>query len=103
MITAFAFVVAFKDKFAKLLGVDYKTVFRFKLRDLCPGGRRERAIEIVIHKVEDLKAASVFAPNNIFIETHMGYNEPMKTRVHNNAGSSCIMKERIQFNFDDHE
>merc|ERR1711920_441667 len=27
-------------------------------------------------------------------------NEPMSTRVHNNAGSGCILKECIQVNFD---
>merc|ERR1719440_287355 len=62
-----------------------------------------RAIELVIQKVENLPAASIFAPNNVFLEAHLGYNEPMKTRVHNNAGSSCFLKERMQLNFDPDE
>jgi hypothetical protein len=103
IIIVFVFVVVFKDRFAKVLGLDYKTTFRCKLRDLCPGGSPSRAIELVIYKVEDLKAASVFSPNNVFVETHFGYNQPMTTRVHNNAGSSCILKERIQLNFDPEE
>jgi hypothetical protein len=100
-IVIFVFVVAFKDRFLKLAGVDHKTVFRFKLRDIFGG--TTRAIAVDIWKVDDLPAAQVFAPNNIFIEMYLGYNEPMKTRVHNNAGSSCILKESLQLNFDENE
>lgn len=96
------FVFAFKDRFLKLAGVDYKTTVRFKLRDIF-GGAQTRAIELRIWKVEDLPNPQVWAPNNVFIEVHMGYNEPMKTRVHNNAGSSCVLKEAIQLNFDEQE
>merc|ERR1740117_1966285 len=100
-IIIFVFVVAFKDRFMKLAGIDHKTVFRFKLRDIFAGGTR--AIAVDIWKVEDLPAASTFAPNNVFIEVFLGYNEPMKTRVHNNAGSSCTVKESLQLNFDQDE
>lgn len=100
-IVIFVFVVAFKDRFMKLAGIDHKTVFRFKLRDIFGGSTR--AIQIDILKVEDLPAASPFTPNNVFIEIFMGYNEPMKTRVHNNAGSNCVLKETLQLNFDDNE
>lgn len=100
-IVIFVFVVAFKDRFMKLAGVDHKTVFRFKLRDIFGGSTR--AIAVDIWKVEDLPAAQVFAPNNVFVEVFLGYNEPMKTRVHNNAGTSCIVKESLQLNFDQHE
>jgi len=101
LIVIFVFVVAFKDRFMKLAGVDHKTVFRFKLRDIFGGSTR--AIAVDIWKVEDLPAASTFAPNNVFIEVFLGYNEPMKTRVHNNAGSSCTVKESLQLNFDQDE
>merc|ERR1719460_2086122 len=84
------------------MGVDHKTLFRFKLRDLC-GGSTVRAIEVVLWKVEDLKAASPFLANNVFVEMNLGYNEVMKTRVHNNAGSNCILKESLQLNFDAEE
>jgi len=100
-IVIFVFVVAFKDRFMKLAGIDHKTVFRFKLRDIFGGS--SRAIALDIWKVEDLPAGSPFVPNNVFIEIFMGYNEPMKTRVHNNAGSTCVMKESVQLNFDDNE
>jgi len=100
-IVVFVFVVAFKDRFMKLAGIDHKTVFRFKLRDVFGGSTR--AIQLDLWKVEDLPAASPFTPNNVFVEIFMGYNEPMKTRVHNNAGSNCILKETLQLNFDEHE
>jgi len=100
-IVIFVFVVAFRDRFLKLLGMDKKNVLRFKLRDIFGGSTR--AIELVIWKVEDLPAAQVFSPNNVFVEVNLGYNEPMKTRVHNNAGSNCILKETIQLNFDQDE
>lgn len=104
MIAVFIFVVAFKDRILRLMGIDHKTIFRFKLRDIFNmGGTSTRAIELVIWKVEDLPAAQMFSPNNVFVEVNLGYNEPMKTRVHNNAGSNCIMKETIQLNFDENE
>jgi hypothetical protein len=102
MIVVFIFVVTMRDRIMKVLGIDHKTVFRFKLRDIF-GGTQTRAINIVLYKVEDLPAAQVFAPNNVFLEMHLGYNEPMKSRVHNNAGTSCILKENLQLNFDDNE
>jgi len=102
LIVAFCFVVAFKDRFMKMLGVDHKTLFRFKFRDLC-GSPTIRAIEVVIWKAEDLGSASVLGANNVFAEVHLGYNEPMKTRVHNNAGTSCSFKETLQLNFDPDE
>ena len=29
-----------------------------------------------------------------------GYNEPMRTRVHNNAGSEAVIRESFQLNID---
>lgn len=29
-----------------------------------------------------------------------GYNEPMRTRVHNNAGSEAVIRESFQINID---
>lgn len=106
MIVAFCFVVSFKERIAKMLGLDHRTLFRCKLRDFMSCGvHSTRAIEIYLWKVEDLPSAQMFAANNVYIETYLGYNEPQKSRVHNNAGSSCILKEIIQLNFDetDHE
>eukprot|EP00427_Karlodinium_veneficum_P016546 CAMPEP_0169126170 /NCGR_PEP_ID=MMETSP1015-20121227/35298_1 /TAXON_ID=342587 /ORGANISM="Karlodinium micrum, Strain CCMP2283" /LENGTH=196 /DNA_ID=CAMNT_0009189801 /DNA_START=302 /DNA_END=892 /DNA_ORIENTATION=+ len=102
VIVVFVFVVVFRDRFAKILGIDNKTFVRFKLRDVFGGGR-VRAIELQILKVEDLQSKSLFSANNVYLETSLGYNEPMKTRVHNGAGSACTIKETIQLNFDEEE
>lgn len=103
IIAAFFVAIAFKDRLAQLCGIDHKTLFRFKIRDClsCFGGARFRPIEVAIWKVEDLPSADIFSANNVFVELFLGYNEPMKTRVHNNAGSGCLMKEVIHLNFDE--
>lgn len=103
VIGAFCIAVAFKDRIAQLCGVDHKTLFRFKIRDClsCFGGARHRPIEVAVWKVEDLPSADLFSANNVFVELFLGYNEPMKTRVHNNAGSGCLIKESIHLNFDE--
>ena len=44
-------------------------------------------------KVEDVRSGHMFNANDLFVEMYMGFNEPVKTRVHNNAGSSCVFKE----------
>lgn len=102
MIVIFVFVVTMRDRIAKVLGIDHVSLFRFKFRDVF-GGVSTRAITVHVYKVDDLPTAQVFAPNNVFVELHLGYNEPSKTRVHNNAGTSCILKESVQMNFDDEE
>lgn len=104
IIAAFCIVVAFKDRIAQLLGFDYQTVFRFKLRDCtCFGGSRFRPIELAVWKVEDLRSQDPFSANNVFVEFYLGYNEKVATRVHNNAGSSCTLKELMQLNFDEND
>merc|ERR1719343_206631 len=91
-----------RERIFKVMGIDHATLLRFKVRDVF-GAASVRAIQLVLYKVDDLPAAQVFAPNNVYLEMHLGYNEPMKTRVHNNAGTSCILKENLQLNFDDEE
>lgn len=103
MIVAFCIVVAFKDRLAQLLGIDHQMLFKCKLRDClsCWSTGRLRPVEVSIWKVEDLPAGDMFVPNNVYIELHLGYNESSRTRVHNNAGSSCYVKEGLQLNFDE--
>lgn len=101
-IVVFVFMLCFKENILKLLGMETKTFFRFKLRDMFSGAS-QKAIEIKIHEIKDLQAASLLAPNNVFVEVSLGYNETMKTRVHNNAGSNVKMNETIQLNFDPEE
>lgn len=104
LILAFAFVLIFKERIALVLGFDDIRLFRFKVRDClnCCSTTRFRPIKLVIWKVEDLPAADLLSANNVFLEAWgLGYNEGLKTRVHNNAGSSCIIKEAMHMNFDD--
>lgn len=104
MIVGFCFVVIFKDRILKVIGLDHRTFFRCKLRDILSCGYTSvRPIEVLVLKAEDLPSAQLLAPNNVFVEIYFGYNEPMKTRVHNNAGSSCILKEQLQLNWDETE
>mmetsp|Transcript_14886 Transcript_14886/g.27926 ORF Transcript_14886/g.27926 Transcript_14886/m.27926 type:complete len:312 (-) Transcript_14886:107-1042(-) len=103
MIIAFGFVVAFKERIALMLGLDHKQLFNCKARDClsCFSSARFKPIELLIWKVEDLTSADLFHANNVFLEIYLGYNETMRTRVHNNAGSDCILKESVQLNFDE--
>jgi len=63
--------------------------------------KRHRAVEIFIWKVVDLQSGHVMKPNDVYVECHLGYNEPARTRVHNKAGSGCLLKESFQLNLDD--
>merc|ERR1712194_165932 len=36
--------------------------------------------------------------NDVFIDFHLAGNEPIRTRVHNNAGCNCFIKESVQIN-----
>ncbi|CAE7672931.1 RHM1 [Symbiodinium pilosum] len=103
MIIAFGVVVAFKERIALMLGLDHKQLFNCKAKDClnCWSTARFRPIELLIWKVEDLASSDLFHANHVFVEAYMGYNETMRTRVHNNAGSDCILKESMQLNFDE--
>jgi hypothetical protein len=105
IIVAAIFVIAFKDRILLLLGLDHHQLFKFKLRDCmsCFGQTRFRPVDLSILKVEDLAAGDIFSANNVFIEVHLGYNEPQCTRVHINAGSSCMIKESLQLNYDEED
>jgi len=60
-------------------------------------------VEVFIWKLEDLQAPAgkAYKPSDIFVECHLGDNEPMRTRVHNNAGTSCVIKESFQMNINE--
>merc|ERR1719486_566418 len=66
---------------------------------------RKRPVEVFIWKVEDLQSSTskIYKPNDVYIECHLGDNEPMRTRVHNNAGTSSVMKESFQVNINESE
>lgn len=102
IIGAFCVAVAFKDRIALLLGLDHTKILKCKVRDClyCWNPQRFQPIEVYVWKVEDLPSDTVFAANNVYVEFYLGYNETMRTRVRNNAGSDCTLKETIQLNFD---
>merc|ERR1719282_26268 len=103
IIVVFCIAVAFKERIALMLGLDHQILFKCKFRDClhCWSGAYIRPIELYVWKVEDLSSADFFSANNVFLEFYLGHNEPMRTRVHNNAGSSCVVKETMQLNFDE--
>lgn len=103
IIAAFLFVIVFKDRIMLVLGLDHRSLFKCKFRDVisCWSGARFRPIELTIWKVEELAASSLFSGNNVYIEVFLGYNESLRTRVHNNAGSRCVIKEAMQLNYDE--
>ncbi|CAK9094722.1 Uncharacterized protein SCF082_LOCUS44508 [Durusdinium trenchii] len=92
-----------RHKIALATGLEHITLIRFSWRDLCGFGVRQRPIEVFIWKVQGLQSASskITKPNDLFVECHMGYNEPMRTRVHNNAGSEAVIRESFQLNIDE--
>ncbi|CAE7941594.1 yfkN [Symbiodinium necroappetens] len=100
---AFYVVFRFRNKIAIATGLEHITLIRFNWRDLFGLRSRQRPIEVFIWKVEGLQSASskFTKPNDLFVECHMGYNEPMRTRVHNNAGSEAVIRESFQLNIDE--
>merc|ERR1712087_509156 len=86
------------------MGMEHATVVRFDWREYLGFFKgKKRPIEVFLWKVEDLQssAAKIMKSNDIFVECHLGHNEPMRTRVHNNAGHSCMIKESLQMNIDE--
>lgn len=98
----FYLVFRFRHRIALATGLEHITLIRFSWRDIFGFGRR-RPIEVFIWKVKGLQSASskLTKPNDLFVECHMGYNEPMRTRVHNNAGSEAVIRESFQINIDE--
>jgi len=102
ILVAFGLLYLSKDRIMSLLGMEHVTLCRFSWRDClsCWSMNRFRVIEVRLVKVDDLPSKDMFNPNDVFVELHMGFNEPMRTRVHNNAGAGCLLGEVMQLNFD---
>mmetsp|Transcript_73064 Transcript_73064/g.144883 ORF Transcript_73064/g.144883 Transcript_73064/m.144883 type:complete len:324 (-) Transcript_73064:33-1004(-) len=95
-------MVRFRDRLFMAAGMEHVTVIRWNWRDVFGWSARKRPVEVFIWKVEGLFSSSKkFKPNDVYVECHMGHNEPMRTRVHNNAGSSCLIRESFQLNIDE--
>lgn len=95
----------FRDRIFTVLGVEDVPFLKFRLSDCltCFSARHLRPIEVSIWKVEDVKPGNIFSANNVYCEVTLGLNETRKTRVHNNVGSSCDIKQSVQLNFDERD
>lgn len=104
IVVCFFLVVRFQEKIRVAAGLDHITVIHFNWRDMLFSSKK-RPVELFIWKVEDLHGSSgkIYKPNDVFVECHLGDNEPMRTRVHNNAGTSCVIKESFQMNINESE
>lgn len=99
----FLLLFKFRDRLAMAAGLEHVQIFRFNIKDWL-GATKKRPIEIIIWKVDDIQSSAnkgMIKANDIFVECHMGHNEPMRTRVHNNAGSASMIKESFQINIDE--
>jgi len=99
----FYMLLKFRDRLAWAAGLQHVTVIKFNWRDLFGLQAKKRPVEIFIWKIEELYSASgkVFKANDVYVECHLGYNEPMRTRVHNNAGHTVMVRESFQMNIDE--
>mmetsp|Transcript_61300 Transcript_61300/g.134289 ORF Transcript_61300/g.134289 Transcript_61300/m.134289 type:complete len:322 (-) Transcript_61300:130-1095(-) len=96
----------FRERLLVASGLDYMTFFRWtgsNLPSVWHLRSKSRAVEIFVWKVDGLRSSTgkLLKANDVFVECHHGRNEPMRTRVHNNAGDGCIMKESFQMNIDE--
>lgn len=102
---AFWVVYKFRERMLVAAGFDYVHLIRFDIQGFDPFGirSRKRPVEIFLWKVEDLYSSKhkMMKANDIFVECHLGDNEPLRTRVHNNAGSGCSIKESFQVNINE--
>lgn len=95
-------MVRFRERLLLAAGMEHVTVIRWNWRDVLGFSTKRRPVEIYIWKVDGLYSSSTkLKPNDVFVECHMGHNEPMRTRVHNNAGSACLVRESFQLNIDE--
>ncbi|CAD7965790.1 unnamed protein product [Amoebophrya sp. A25] len=97
ILIALYILVRFKERIAVAAGVEHMTFLRLGKWNLFHSPLM-RGIEVIIWKVEELPSGSGLKPNDVFLECHVGQNEPSRTRVHNNAGSSAI-----QVNIDEND
>jgi len=105
IIGGFFFITRFQEKIRIAAGLEHITVIHFNWKEWLGFSQKKRPVELFVWKVEDLQGSSgkVYKANDIFCECHLGDNEPTRTRVHNNAGTSCIVKESFQMNINEND
>lgn len=101
----FVVVVKFQERIRMAAGLEHITIVHFNWKEMLGLSVKKRPVELFVWKVEDLQSSSgkIYKPNDLFVECHLGHNEPMRTRVHNNAGTSCVVKESFQLNINESE
>jgi len=100
IIVGFVILLKFQEKIRVAMGLEHITVIHFNWKEFLGFTTKKRPVELFVWKVEDLQSSGskIYKPNDIFVECHLGDNEPMRTRVHNNAGTNCVIKESFQMN-----
>jgi hypothetical protein len=100
------FVWVLRIQILKMLGIDHMTFVRAQISDFCWccfSSRQLQPIEVSILKVDNMRAANMLKPNDIFLELHLGFNEIMCTRVMYGAGEAAKVKQSLQLNFDEYD
>jgi len=107
IMAAFFLLLRFNDRIRMAAGLDHVQMIHFNWREVLGLSVKKRPVEIFIWKVEDLHSAStakgLVKPNDVYVECHLGDNEPMRTRVRNNGGTSCAIRESFQLNMNENE
>mmetsp|Transcript_31629 Transcript_31629/g.69296 ORF Transcript_31629/g.69296 Transcript_31629/m.69296 type:complete len:355 (+) Transcript_31629:34-1098(+) len=96
----------FKDRVVTALGIDYLTFVRFPsftdILTLKPIRSKYSTVpvELLIWKVDEVQAASWVGVNSVFVEAHLGLNQPVSTRIYHNLGNKGELKATLQLNLD---
>mmetsp|Transcript_5436 Transcript_5436/g.12990 ORF Transcript_5436/g.12990 Transcript_5436/m.12990 type:complete len:357 (+) Transcript_5436:36-1106(+) len=96
----------FKDRVVTALGIDYLTFVRIPscmdILTLKPIRSKYSTVpvELLIWKVDEVQAASWVGVNSVFVEAHLGLNQPVSTRVYHNLGNKGELKATLQLNLD---
>jgi hypothetical protein len=101
ILVGFLLIFKFQNKLRMAAGLEHVSLLHFNWKEAVGMNLRKRPIELYLWKVEDLQAQKIYKAPDIFVECHLGDNEPMRTRVHNNAGTSCPLKESFQMNLNE--
>lgn len=103
ILAGFMMALKFRERVLFATGMEHITVFRWGIFEAFGFKGKQRPVELFIWKVDGLQssAAKLLKANDIFVECHLDSNEPMRTRVHNNAGHSCIIREPLQLNINE--
>ncbi len=106
ILLSFFLIFILRERIKILLGIEHIYVFKCSTRECLSCfllSAPSRPIEVYIYKVEELPSASLMSANDLYVELGLGSNEKVRTRVRKAAGSSSVIKELLQLNYDDSE